>query len=139
MTLPHIRCIFVSGDNVVNYKPHLNLRNQTGREKHFMSRMIAYCGLVCSDCPAFLATQNDDDAAREKTAAMYAEKYGFSLKAGDINCDGCVTVGGRLIEYYDYKVSSESLTLTGLRLFDVVTMATSDILKSDEVVWSTSH
>ncbi len=39
-----------------------------------MSKMIAYCGLVCSDCPTFLATRNDDDAAREKTADLYAEK-----------------------------------------------------------------
>ncbi len=45
-----------------------------------MSRIIAYCGLVCSNCPAFLATKNDDDAAREKTAAFYAKEYGFNLK-----------------------------------------------------------
>jgi Protein of unknown function (DUF3795) len=33
-----------------------------------MSKMITYCGLVCSDCPTFLATQNDDDVARQETA-----------------------------------------------------------------------
>jgi len=64
-----------------------------------MPRMIAYCGLVCSNCPTFLATQNDDNVAREKTAAIYAEKYGFDLKAEDINCDGCLTVGGRQIGF----------------------------------------
>lgn len=64
-----------------------------------MSRMIAYCGLVCSSCPTFLATKNNDDVAREKTAALYAEKYGFNLKPEDINCDGCLTVGGRQIGY----------------------------------------
>lgn len=45
-----------------------------------MSKMIAYCGLVCSRRPVFLATQNDDDAAREKTAAFFSPKYGFDFK-----------------------------------------------------------
>lgn len=64
-----------------------------------MSRMIAYCGLVCSSCPSFLATQNDDDAARAKTAAFLAEKFGLNLKPEDINCDGCLTVEGRLLDF----------------------------------------
>jgi hypothetical protein len=64
-----------------------------------MSKMIAYCGLVCSDCPTYLATQNDDDDARAETAAYYAEKFGFDLKPEDINCDGCLSEGGRLIAY----------------------------------------
>jgi len=64
-----------------------------------MSKMIAYCGLVCSSCPTFLATQNDDDAAREKTAALYSEKFGFNMKPEDINCDGCLSDEGKLIGY----------------------------------------
>ena len=64
-----------------------------------MSKMIAYCGLVCSNCPTFLATQNDDDVARKKTAAMYSEKFGFDLKPEEINCDGCKSEEGKLIGY----------------------------------------
>ncbi|MBI5602252.1 MAG: DUF3795 domain-containing protein [Deltaproteobacteria bacterium] len=64
-----------------------------------MSQMIAYCGLVCSNCPTFLATQNDDDVARERTAALYSEKFGFDLKPEEINCDGCKSEGGKLIGY----------------------------------------
>jgi len=64
-----------------------------------MSKMIAYCGLVCSNCPTFIATQNDDDAAREKTAALYAQKFGMNLQKEDINCDGCLSVGERKIGY----------------------------------------
>ena len=64
-----------------------------------MEKMIAYCGLVCSDCPTFLATKNDDDAARAQTAALYSEKFGFNLKPEDINCDGCLSKGGKLIAY----------------------------------------
>lgn len=64
-----------------------------------MAKMIAYCGLVCSDCPTFIATLNDDDAYREKTAALYAEKFGVQLQKEEINCDGCRTEGGRQIGY----------------------------------------
>jgi hypothetical protein len=64
-----------------------------------MSKMIAYCGLVCTSCPTFLATQNDDDDAREKTVALYAEKFGLILQKEEINCDGCLSVGGRQIGY----------------------------------------
>jgi hypothetical protein len=64
-----------------------------------MKQMIAYCGLVCSSCPTFLATQNDDDIAREKTAALYSEKFGLNFKPNEINCDGCLSAGGKLIGY----------------------------------------
>ena len=64
-----------------------------------MSKMIAYCGLVCTDCPTFLATRNDDDGAREKTAAYYAEKFDLHFKPEDINCEGCLSEGGKLIDY----------------------------------------
>ena len=64
-----------------------------------MSKMIAYCGLVCSECPTFLSTQNDDNAARQKTADLYAKKFGLNLKPEDINCDGCKSEGGKLIGY----------------------------------------
>jgi hypothetical protein len=64
-----------------------------------MSEMIAYCGLVCSNCPTFLATQKNDDVARAKTAALYSEKFGLHLKPEEINCDGCKSNGERLISY----------------------------------------
>jgi hypothetical protein len=64
-----------------------------------MSKMIAYCGLVCSQCPAYLATKNDDDDARKKTAQMYAKAFGFNITPGDINCNGCHSEDGVLISY----------------------------------------
>lgn len=79
-----------------------------------MSRMIAYCGLVCSSCPSFLATKNDDDIAREKTAAFLAEKFGFDLKPEDINCDGCLTVGGRLLGFCQICEIKQCCSIKGL-------------------------
>lgn len=60
---------------------------------------LAYCGLDCSQCPSYLATQNDDDLARAKTAAYYNKKYGFSVSAKEINCDGCKAETGRHLGY----------------------------------------
>jgi len=60
-----------------------------------MDRIIAYCGLVCSDCPAYIATQADDDAARERVAAQWREEYDApDITADAINCDGCLTDKG---------------------------------------------
>ncbi len=64
-----------------------------------MPKMIAFCGLCCTDCPTFLATQNNDDQARAKTAELYAKKFGFDLKPEDINCDGCHSISGKLLGY----------------------------------------
>ena len=35
--------------------------------------MIAYCGLDCEKCDAYLATINDDQALRQKTAKLWSE------------------------------------------------------------------
>ena len=64
-----------------------------------MSEMIACCGLVCTECPTFIATQNDDDEARAKTAAYYKKAYGLGFTPEEINCDGCLSAGNRLIGY----------------------------------------
>ena len=38
-----------------------------------MKDMIGYCGLDCEKCDAYMATVNDDQALREKTAKQWAE------------------------------------------------------------------
>lgn len=54
-----------------------------------MNRMTAFCGLSCAECQAHLATINDDDALRAKTAGMWSKMYQTEIKAEQINCDGC--------------------------------------------------
>ena len=63
-----------------------------------MQEMIAYCGLVCTGCPAFIATQKDDDAERQKVVEKWSSEQ-YPLTVEDINCDGCLTVGKRLIKF----------------------------------------
>jgi RecJ-like exonuclease len=64
-----------------------------------MDKMIAYCGIVCSECPAYLATQKDDDAERKKVAELWSKQYNFAIKPEDVNCDGCTSKGKRLVNY----------------------------------------
>jgi hypothetical protein len=64
-----------------------------------MGEMIAFCGLTCTECPGFIATQNDDDAARQSVAKQWSEEFGAEIKPEDINCDGCLVTDGRHIGY----------------------------------------
>ncbi len=60
-----------------------------------MNEMIAYCGLVCTDCPAYLATQAGDRQALEKIAVQWREEYDApDLTVDSVICDGCLN-GGR--------------------------------------------
>ncbi len=68
-----------------------------------MDRIVAYCGLVCSDCPAYVATQSNDPAALERVAAQWRQEFDSpDITADSILCDGCLGVnGGRRIGYCD--------------------------------------
>lgn len=59
-----------------------------------MKEMIACCGLLCHDCPARIATINDDDALRKETAAQWSGMYQATLNPSDINCMGCRATEG---------------------------------------------
>lgn len=63
-----------------------------------MEKMIAYCGINCSICPTFLATQNNDDNLRQQVIEMYKKLLKIDLKLEDVNCDGCNS-NGRLSYY----------------------------------------
>jgi hypothetical protein len=60
-----------------------------------MAQMMGYCGLVCSECPAYTATQANDVAAMEKTAAKFREQFGIEVSIDALWCDGCATEDGR--------------------------------------------
>jgi len=60
--------------------------------------MLAYCGLVCTDCNAYIAKQNDDDELRRKTAEEWS-KPGDPISPEEINCDGCKTETGELYKW----------------------------------------
>lgn len=55
-----------------------------------MEEMIAYCGIVCTGCPAYVATQNDDQEALKLTAETWSKEFQSDIKPEDIICDGCL-------------------------------------------------
>ena len=54
-----------------------------------MNKLIACCGLDCEKCDAYIATKNNDDALREKTAELWAKMNNAPITAEMINCEGC--------------------------------------------------
>lgn len=62
-----------------------------------MKDMIAYCGLDCEKCDAYIATKNNDQALREKTAKLWSELNQTPILPEHINCDGCKANGKKTI------------------------------------------
>ncbi|UYP45507.1 hypothetical protein NEF87_001792 [Candidatus Lokiarchaeum ossiferum] len=64
-----------------------------------MEKIIGYCGIVCSDCPAYIATMVNDDEARIKAAEMWSKEFNEQIKPEDINCEGCNSKNGVLFSH----------------------------------------
>lgn len=64
---------------------------------------IAFCGLSCLTCPAYIAKRTNDDDLRQKTAKEWGS-VGFTIKPELINCDGCHSNGELLLHCADCKV-----------------------------------
>ena len=62
-----------------------------------MKDMIAYCGLDCEKCDAYLATKNDDQALRDKTAKLWSELNSITILPEHINCQGCRVDGVKTV------------------------------------------
>lgn len=58
-----------------------------------MNQLIACCGLDCEKCDARIATVTNDNALREKTAALWTKLNGVTITPEMINCTGCRITG----------------------------------------------
>lgn len=57
-----------------------------------MGRLVAYCGIVCSECPAYAATIAGDMAELERVAERWRKEFGMdSITVESITCAGCST------------------------------------------------
>ena len=68
-----------------------------------MSKMIAYCGLVCTDCPAYVATRafdrGDMDTVQQMVERSRTQFGDPNITAESLMCDGCIGDGKRRISY----------------------------------------
>ena len=56
-----------------------------------MKRIVAYCGLVCTDCKGYIATQANDLAMLEQLAEQARKEYNMpNATAEAAKCDGCL-------------------------------------------------
>lgn len=58
--------------------------------------MIAFCGIICSDCQTYIATQEDNDGKKREIAKAWSTPE-YTLRPEDINCNGCMTKDGKLL------------------------------------------
>jgi hypothetical protein len=64
-----------------------------------MTIHFAACGLDCSKCDAYVATQANGQAALEQIAAKWRVEFNApTISAENILCDGCMA-GGRTISH----------------------------------------
>ncbi len=64
-----------------------------------MEKIVAFCGIVCTECPTFIATQKDSSEERKKVAEEWSKLFNTEIEYEDINCDGCLTECGRIFNY----------------------------------------
>ncbi len=55
--------------------------------------MIAYCGLDCSKCYGYLATQANDDKQIAEVAIKWSAQFHSDVKPEHVICDGCKADG----------------------------------------------
>jgi hypothetical protein len=87
-----------------------------------MEEIIAYCGLLCHECGAYLATLANDDKKRALVAEQWKKEYKHDFKPEDINCTGCTSEGENLFSYCHVceirKCAKEKDVLTCAHCYD---------------------
>ena len=62
-----------------------------------MENNVAYCGLDCEQCEAYIATVNDDDELRKEVAKRWSEWNAVEITPETIDCDGCRGTGKKIV------------------------------------------
>lgn len=58
-----------------------------------MGKIIAFCGLICWECPVYIATKTDNEESKEKLAKEYSTDS-FKFEKDDMTCTGCHSTEG---------------------------------------------
>jgi hypothetical protein len=76
-----------------------------------MREIVAYCGLTCTDCPAYIATQAEDPEALERVVIQWREEFDSpGLTVELVRCDGCLgTLGHKMAHCFECEVRACAL------------------------------
>lgn len=76
-----------------------DLPDTTSKGEQYRTRMemIAYCGLDCKQCDAYIATVNDDQKLRKETALLWSTLNAAPILPEHINCEGCRAGGVKTV------------------------------------------
>jgi hypothetical protein len=79
-----------------------------------MEKLIAACGIDCSECEARKATLANDNELRAEVAEKWGKQYDANLTAEHINCNGCMEAGVHFshCNECDYRACVRSKGLT---------------------------
>ena len=61
------------------------------------NQLIGCCGLDCEKCDARIATLTNNNALREKTAALWTKLNGVTISPEMINCTGIILIDSGLL------------------------------------------
>jgi hypothetical protein len=65
-----------------------------------MERILAFCGLNCAECEAYVATQAHDAAAIQAVVEKWKVENNLTrLTAESVMCDGCLTASTQVCSY----------------------------------------
>jgi hypothetical protein len=65
-----------------------------------MDKMISFCGLDCTQCEAYQATQTNDEAAKKIVAEKWQKEFNIPpIETSFVTCDGCTHLDKRLSGY----------------------------------------
>jgi hypothetical protein len=66
-----------------------NVTSSNKKADEMISEMLAYCGLDCSECKAFKATQTKDIEWKKRIAKHWSDQGEIKFKPEDVDCHGC--------------------------------------------------
>jgi hypothetical protein len=93
---------------------------------------LAYCGINCYECPAYLATTNNDNELRASTREKW-HTPDYPVTIEDINCEGCKSESGILFKWCNQceirKCASENGVVTCAHCDDYICDTLSEWLK----------
>lgn len=64
-----------------------------------MDKKVAYCGLICNECPAYIVTREGNTEKKRELAREWSNNS-YQLSADDISCEGCIGEEGKQISRF---------------------------------------